>query len=65
METNTKVDVIRTMPPFKDDQVDLNTSLFFARENDSKYSIALNLTQPEAVEVAKKLISLSDIVLDS
>jgi len=65
VETSTKVDVIRTMPPFKDDQVDINTSLFFARENASKYSIALNLARPEAVEVAKRLISLSDIVLDS
>ena len=65
VETNTKVDVIRTMPPFKDDQVGINTSLFFARENTSKYSIALNLAQPEAVEVAKRLIRLSDVVLDS
>jgi benzylsuccinate CoA-transferase BbsF subunit len=65
VETSTKADVIRTMPPFKDDQVHINTSLFFARENTSKYSIALNLTQPEAVELAKRLISLSDVVLDS
>ncbi len=65
VETSTKVDVIRTMPPFKDDKVGINTSLFFGRENASKYSIALNLAQPEAVEVAKRLICLSDVVLDS
>jgi benzylsuccinate CoA-transferase BbsF subunit len=65
VETSTKVDVIRMMPPFKDDKVGINTSLFFGRENASKYSIALNLAQPEAVEVAKRLICLSDVVLDS
>lgn len=32
VETNTKVDVIRMMSPFKDDRIGINTSLFFARE---------------------------------
>jgi benzylsuccinate CoA-transferase BbsF subunit len=65
IESKTRPDIIRTMTPYKDDQVGLNNSLFFGRENANKISLALNLKRPEGVEIAKRLVALSDIVLDS
>lgn len=65
IESKTRPDIIRTMTPYKDDRVDLNNSLFFGRENANKISMALNLKLPEGVELAKRLVAKSDIVLDS
>lgn len=65
IESKTRPDIIRTMTPYKDDKVDLNNSLFFGRENANKFSLALNLKIPEGVEIAKRLVARSDIVLDS
>lgn len=65
IETRTRPDIIRSMTPFKDDRADLDNSLFFGRENASKYSMALNLKNPRGVAVAKRLIAKSDVVLDS
>ena len=65
VETKTRPDIIRSMTPFKDDRVNLDNSLFFGRENANKLSISLNLKHPRAVQLAKDLVSLSDVVLDS
>jgi benzylsuccinate CoA-transferase BbsF subunit len=65
VETKTRPDIIRSMTPFKDDRVNLDNSLFFGRENANKMSISLNLKHPEAVTLAKDLVSKSDVVLDS
>ena len=65
IETKTRPDIIRSMTPFKDDRVNINNSLFFGRENASKYSMALNLKHPEGLRLAKKLITKSHVVLDS
>ena len=43
VETRTRPDIIRTMTPFKNDRFHVDNSLFFGRENASKYSLALNL----------------------
>jgi benzylsuccinate CoA-transferase BbsF subunit len=65
VETMTRPDPMRTMSPFKGKTQGINSSLFFGRENTSKYSIALNLMKSESIKVAKRLIGVSDIVLDS
>ncbi len=65
VETRTRPDIIRSMTPFKNDRVNLDNSLFFGRENASKLSIALNLKHPKGVDLAKDLVSRSDVVLDS
>jgi len=65
IETRTRPDVIRTMTPFKDDKVDMDNSLFFGRENASKYSMALDLKHPDGVKTARLLVAKSDVVLDS
>ena len=65
IESKTRPDIIRSMTPFVGDRVDTNNSLFFGRENASKYSMALNLKHPEGVNVAKRLVAKSDIVVES
>ena len=65
VETKTRPDIIRSMTPFKNDRVHLDNSLFFGRENANKMSMLLNLKHPEAVHLAKDLVSKSDVVLDS
>jgi benzylsuccinate CoA-transferase BbsF subunit len=65
IETRTRPDIIRTMTPFKNDRMDMDNSLFFGRENASKYSMALNLKLPGGIELAKQLVAKSDVVLDS
>lgn len=43
----------------------LNTSGYFNQWNQGKKSLALNLSTPEALAVAKKLIQSCDVVLDN
>ncbi len=65
IETSTRPDIIRSMTPFVNDKYDLDNSVFFGRENASKYSLSLNLKHPEGIALARELIKKSDIVLDS
>ena len=65
VETRTRPDIIRSMTPFKNDRVHLDNSLFFGRENANKLSISLNLKHPKAVQLARDLVAVSDVVLDS
>ncbi len=50
---------------FRDYTPDINGSGFFNDFNSSKYGITLNLNHPEGVAIAKRLVVLSDVVIDS
>jgi benzylsuccinate CoA-transferase BbsF subunit len=50
---------------FRDYTPDINGSGFFNDFNSSKYGITLNLNHPEGVAIAKRLVALSDVVIDS
>jgi benzylsuccinate CoA-transferase BbsF subunit len=50
---------------FRDYTPDINGSGFFNDFNSSKYGITLNLNHPEGVVIAKRLVALSDVVIDS
>lgn len=65
VETATRPDHLRTMNPFKDNKKNIDNSVYFGRENSGKYSIAINLKNPGGVNIAKRLIAKSDVVLDS
>jgi benzylsuccinate CoA-transferase BbsF subunit len=65
VESGTKVDICRAMGPFKDNKVGINTSAFFAVHNNNKYGLALNLKRPEGIEVAKRLVSWADIIVEN
>jgi crotonobetainyl-CoA:carnitine CoA-transferase CaiB-like acyl-CoA transferase len=65
IETVHPADRLRLVGPFKDNVPGPNRCQFFASFNTSKYSLALNLKQPEGREVAKRLLQWADIALDS
>lgn len=65
VESATKLDIGRAMGPFKNGKSTTNTSAFFATHNNNKYGVALNLKRPEGLEVAKRLISWADIVIEN
>jgi benzylsuccinate CoA-transferase BbsF subunit len=65
IESATRPCVTRLLPPWPDSQPGLNRSGYFNQYNQGKRSLALNLKQPEALEVAKKIIIKSDIVTEN
>lgn len=67
VESMTRPDLLRVLGSghFRDYTPSLNGSGFFNDFNSSKYGITLNLNQPQGVEIAKKLVAISDVVIDS
>ena len=55
VETSTRLDLLRTMPPYKDNIADPDRALMFGRYNPNKYGVSINLRHPKGVEVAKRL----------
>src|SRR5258708_20485316 len=50
-------------PPYKDGKVGINRSGCFSFFNDSKRGITLDLKRPQGIELARRLIDCSDIVI--
>ncbi len=66
VESRSRPDGFRMhYPPYKDNRPGLNRTGTFAIFNDSKYSIALNLKMPRAVELARQLIAWADVVIEN
>jgi benzylsuccinate CoA-transferase BbsF subunit len=67
VESLTRLDLLRVLGTshFRNYTPDLNGSGFFNDFNSSKYGITLNLNHPKGIEVAKKLVAISDVVIDS
>lgn len=66
VETVTHLDLMRvTMDPVTRVPLDPELSLLNQVVNLNKLGIRLNLTKPEAVELAKNLVKVSDIVVES
>jgi len=65
IESKTRPGFWRTRGPFKDNIPGLDRGIPFATFNTNKLSITLNLTKPEGLEVAKRLIARADIVVDN
>lgn len=65
IEGRSRPDNRRLTRPFKDDDVGYNRAGRFSEYNSGKLSVALNLTHPEAVEVAKRFVSWADVVVEN
>lgn len=65
VESESRPDVLRTSPPFKDDKAGLNRSGYFNYFNANTLSMALNMAHPLALKVAKELIAKADIVMEN
>lgn len=65
IESPNRPDDIRALGPYRDNKPGVNRSGLFPLYNSSKYSMALDLKKPEAVEIAKRLVAKSDMVVES
>lgn len=52
-------------PPFKDNKKGVNRSGVFAFNNDSVYSVGVNLKAPGGLDVAKRLASKADVIIEN
>ena len=65
IETQKRVCVSRAIPSFADDIPGPNRAGYFNQYNQGKKSLLLDLQQPEAVEIAKRLVAKSDMVVQN
>ena len=65
IESTLKPDTFRAGGPRPAGDTSLDASAYFAKFNRGKLGMALNLQRPRAVEVAKRLVAVSDIVTES
>lgn len=65
VESENRPDVLRGGTPFKDAVPGWNRSQFFGDFNTSKLGLALDMKQPAGLELAKRLIAWSDVMIES
>jgi benzylsuccinate CoA-transferase BbsF subunit len=65
IESRKRLDLGRMSPPFAGDSRDFNGSAFFAQTNTSKKSVTINLSDPQGIEIAKKLVAWADVVVEN
>jgi benzylsuccinate CoA-transferase BbsF subunit len=65
VESQNRLCVTRRIPPFADGQGGINRSGYYNQFNQGKLSLSLNFKQPEAIDIAKKLVAVSDIVSEN
>lgn len=65
VETQSRPCVTRLLPPWLDGKPGVNRSGYFNQYNQGKRSLALDLKQPDAIDVAKRLVAASDIVCEN
>jgi crotonobetainyl-CoA:carnitine CoA-transferase CaiB-like acyl-CoA transferase len=65
VESETRIDGLRLQPPHKDDVLGTNRSNFFGAFNTSKLSLSLDLKTDTGIEVARKLMTWADVVVES
>ena len=64
VETTDYPDLLRQLL-FKNNQPDPDRSVAFSNYNEGKLGVTLNLNHPKGVELAKRLIATSDVVIES
>ena len=55
----------RLIPPWPDNESGVNRAGYFNQYNQGKRSLTLDLKAPEAIDIAKTLVSKSDIVMNN
>ncbi|MBL7120295.1 MAG: CoA transferase [Dehalococcoidia bacterium] len=65
VESHRRPCPLRTFPPFRDGIPGINRSAFHTEYNTNKYSMSLDLTNPKAQEVVRRLVGWADIIGDS
>jgi crotonobetainyl-CoA:carnitine CoA-transferase CaiB-like acyl-CoA transferase len=65
VESESRLDVLRQLPPFKDGLRGTNRSQFQPNFNTSKLGLALDLATDAGRELARRLVAWADVVVES
>ena len=65
LETSKRVCVTRAIPPFADNVPGPNRAGYFNQYNQGKRSVLLNLSKPEAQEIARQLVRHCDVAVQN
>ncbi|MDG2112677.1 MAG: CoA transferase [Actinomycetota bacterium] len=65
VESEHKIDAVRTLAPFPDDATDPDLSGIYNNMNAGKLGLALDMSKPEALDVIWDLIDWADVVMES
>jgi benzylsuccinate CoA-transferase BbsF subunit len=65
IESQDRPDGQRLRSPFKDNMPGMNRSYRYSMTNPGKYSMCLNMKQPDAGKVAERLVKWADVVVDN
>ena len=64
-ETMTRIDTMRWLPPYQDNEVTTESGLPAANVNQSKLGVACNFAIPEARAVVDRLIDWADVIVEN
>ena len=65
VETRQRLDYMRLGRPIVGDQPDPEQNPMFHNVNRGKLSVTLNISEPDAVEMAKRLVAKCDVVIEN
>jgi benzylsuccinate CoA-transferase BbsF subunit len=65
VESVHRPDPLRTSTPYQDNIPGVNRSAYHALYNANNYSMALNLKHPKGIDIAKRLVGKSDVVMEN
>ncbi len=65
METAKRPCTLRISTPYKDGEPGINRSGYFNHFSANMYSMSLNMDSPKALEIVKRLVSKSDVVMEN
>lgn len=65
IESSKRTDTLRTTPPFQENKPGIDRSGWFAKYNQNRYGITLNIMHPKSRGIVEKLIQWGDIVTES
>ncbi len=65
IESTKRICVTRLLPPWAEDRRDPNAAGYFNQYNQGKRSILIDLSRPEGAQLAKRLVAVSDVVVEN
>jgi benzylsuccinate CoA-transferase BbsF subunit len=65
IESSTRPELLRVLPPFKDNKPGIDRSAYYSWFNNNKYGLDLNMNHPRAKDVILRLINWSDIIAEN
>ncbi len=65
IESRSRLDTIRGLPPYADNEAGINRAGYFNQYNQGKRSITLDLSKPEGLEIAHQIAAKSDVVTEN